>query len=437
MKPELVRQLHEDIDRHVEEVVIELQHEPKVQRHRMQHEHFIGERLDRVQQKRRKLASIYAEQEQAPEETLPLSGVVQSFYDGVKDIEQYHSAHASLPIDKPVMDTPNPDNYTALFSGEEGYGKYVDLHSVYTMYLSLPFSYDTSPAAGKQGAEALASLRVCERISYTDWLKHCTAFRRLPRKGKNIQYKEYLQAMLEYLKSFYKRTHPLGLSVEKILSDAQAEFEASWAAGGVPGWDGVTPVDVPQGRKPTKKERQVLFQKSVAGLELSIDPLWELLQEAKVRTIAMIDRKETKSKEEIDAEIQREEDEARSIYEANYSTAIKKATEEVDDFPEVKLNPKNLPLGFDGQPIPHWLYKLHGLKEKFRCEICRDHTYIGPLAFDKHFQEARHAHGMRCLGIPNTAHFHHVTSVQEALALWRKIKTDATVSHWDRQQEVD
>ena len=24
-------------------------------------------------------------------------------------------------------------------------------------------------------------------------------------------------------------------------------------------------------------------------------------------------------------------------------------------------NPKNLPLGWDGKPIPYWLYKLHGL----------------------------------------------------------------------------
>lgn len=24
-------------------------------------------------------------------------------------------------------------------------------------------------------------------------------------------------------------------------------------------------------------------------------------------------------------------------------------------------NPLNLPLGWDGKPIPYWLYKLHGL----------------------------------------------------------------------------
>jgi len=28
---------------------------------------------------------------------------------------------------------------------------------------------------------------------------------------------------------------------------------------------------------------------------------------------------------------------------------------------EPVYNPKNLPLGWDGKPIPYWLYKLHGL----------------------------------------------------------------------------
>lgn len=33
-------------------------------------------------------------------------------------------------------------------------------------------------------------------------------------------------------------------------------------------------------------------------------------------------------------------------------------------------NPLKLPLGWDGKPIPYWLYKLHGLNMEFKCEIC-------------------------------------------------------------------
>jgi len=32
-----------------------------------------------------------------------------------------------------------------------------------------------------------------------------------------------------------------------------------------------------------------------------------------------------------------------------------------DDDDGLKYNPKNLPMGWDGKPIPYWLYKLHGL----------------------------------------------------------------------------
>lgn len=40
-------------------------------------------------------------------------------------------------------------------------------------------------------------------------------------------------------------------------------------------------------------------------------------------------------------------------------------------------NPLNLPLGWDGKPIPYWLYKLHGLGVEFKCEICGDFSYKG------------------------------------------------------------
>ena len=34
---------------------------------------------------------------------------------------------------------------------------------------------------------------------------------------------------------------------------------------------------------------------------------------------------------------------------------------EGSDEEEVIYNPLNLPIGWDGKPIPYWLYRLHGL----------------------------------------------------------------------------
>lgn len=59
--------------------------------------------------------------------------------------------------------------------------------------------------------------------------------------------------------------------------------------------------------------------------------------------------------------------------------------EESEDEDTVPYNPKNLPLGWDGKPIPYWLYKLHGLNISYTCEICGNATYRGPKAFQRHF----------------------------------------------------
>jgi splicing factor 3A subunit 3 len=39
-------------------------------------------------------------------------------------------------------------------------------------------------------------------------------------------------------------------------------------------------------------------------------------------------------------------------------------------------NPLKLPLGWDGKPIPYWLYKLHGLNMEFKCEICGNYRFV-------------------------------------------------------------
>lgn len=62
------------------------------------------------------------------------------------------------------------------------------------------------------------------------------------------------------------------------------------------------------------------------------------------------------------------------------------AAQEDEEEEEKIYNPLKLPLGWDGKPIPYWLYKLHGLGVEYRCEICSDHVYMGRKNFDRHFQ---------------------------------------------------
>lgn len=61
-----------------------------------------------------------------------------------------------------------------------------------------------------------------------------------------------------------------------------------------------------------------------------------------------------------------------------------------------------------------WLTRLHFFNafQEFKCEICGNYSYWGRRAFERHFKEWRHQHGMRCLGIPNTKNFNEITSIE-------------------------
>ena len=48
--------------------------------------------------------------------------------------------------------------------------------------------------------------------------------------------------------------------------------------------------------------------------------------------------------------------------------------EEEEDEDGKIYNPLKLPLGWDGKPIPYWLFKLHGLGVSYSCQICSDFT---------------------------------------------------------------
>ena len=72
----------------------------------------------------------------------------------------------------------------------------------------------------------------------------------------------------------------------------------------------------------------------------------------------------------------------------------------------------------------------------YNCEICGNLKYRGPKAFQQHFAEWRHAHGMRCLGIPNTAHFANIVLIEDAVTLWEKLKVTRELERWRPDNEV-
>jgi splicing factor 3A subunit 3 len=99
-------------------------------------------------------------------------------------------------------------------------------------------------------------------------------------------------------------------------------------------------------------------------------PLSQILAD----TLANTERRAALTERERATEI--EEMEAREAAEAAAAAAAQAAkggVEEEEDDGRI-YNPLRLPLGWDGKPIPFWLYKLHGLGVEYKCEICSDYV---------------------------------------------------------------
>jgi splicing factor 3A subunit 3 len=151
-----------------------------------------------------------------------------------------------------------------------------------------------------------------------------------------------------------------------------------------------------------KNENMEEKVRNIAFYEFSIKKFFEILSEIFENTQNTIRKKQSRNYDEMEAEIEQEKE-----------LELKEEDDDEDEKPI--YNPKNVPLGWDGKPIPYWLYKLHGLGIEYKCEICGGASYWGRRAFERHFQEWRHSYGMKCLKIPNTVHFKEVTGIEDAL----------------------
>ncbi|XP_046670968.1 splicing factor 3A subunit 3 [Homalodisca vitripennis] len=321
------------------------------------------------------------------------------------------------------------------------------------------------------------------KVDYISYLSNFDHLYEIPKERKNAEYRKYLHALLDYLHGYIARIKPL-FDVNAEMENVMKDFNVAWESGSFPGWpketgsvltnvgahldlsafssweelaslglDRLKSALMALGLKcgGTLEERaQRLFstkgkkaldpnmfakskpsksgrsrdnerQRDIASLEAQVYRLSEVVSEQRMATKENVQRKQARTEGERDD----------SDAEASAS--------DTDDEDEdgVPYNPKNLPLGWDGKPIPYWLYKLHGLNISYVCEICGNFTYKGPKAFQRHFAEWRHAHGMRCLGIPNTAHFANVTQIEDALALWEKLKVQKQEERWQPEQEEE
>merc|ERR1711976_597411 len=181
------------------------------------------------------------------------------------------------------------------------------------------------------------------------------------------------------------------------------------------------------GKKHAKAaEKLVPLEKETFFAEYRLSKLGEILSEQIEATRIHVETKLARRYEDIEAELNEEEGD---IPESDSDT------DEEDEMTRRCIT--NYPVGWDGKPIPYWLYKLHGLGIEYKCEICGNTSYWGRRAFERHFQEWRHAYGMRCLKIPNTSHFKEITNIEDAITLYEKLKRDAEEQTFRPDHDVE
>lgn len=470
------RRLHEERERLVDAMAKETMLKKSSNREQINSDHRMRQLLDRHMEDSVGLLELYDDRDGLrKEEVAALSGPNEfgEFYSRLKQIRDFHKRHPneisipmSVEFEELAKARENPsdqDAAMAYFSDEEGYGKYLDLHECYEKYINM---------------------KGFEKIDYVTYLGIFDHLFDIPKDRKNYEYRKYIEMLLDYLQGYSTRVKPL-LDLSDEMQATSEEFDKKWDAGQFPGWpketsgalahtgahldlsafssaeelaslgldrlksalmalglkcggtleeraqrlfytkgkrlDELDP-SVFARSKPGKagKSREAEKNKELALLEAQVYRLTEILGEQRAATRENVQRKQARAQGE-------EEDEEEA-------SASESEDEEDEDIP---YNPKNLPLGWDGKPIPYWLYKLHGLNIPYNCEICGNHVYKGPKAYQRHFAEWRHAHGMRCLGIPNTAHFANVTKIEDAIALWEKIQTSKAAERWKPEVEEE
>ncbi|KKY14087.1 putative splicing factor 3a subunit 3 [Phaeomoniella chlamydospora] len=461
------RFIHEDIERLEQGISDRLAEDPKNIKERLNRDHEISGFLNRIQEQSRRLLDIYKDTEGTrlkDIQSLSTGDPFEEFYKQLNEAKDFHRRYPNEPVEnleraykrqRPAEGETLASATDNMFTGEEGNGRFLDVVTLHEDYLNLPG---------------------VKRLSYLQYLDLLDAFTapQMPIKRQNKcsdKYLRYVSDLSGYLEGFVRRTRPLQ-DLDKLFSDYDKEFDEAWKAGTVPGWtedsnpsteagqstgvsgiwcadcereftnenvyknhltgkkhlraaeanktNGATNRGAPTGKVETG---QRLKERVIASHEHRIRKLVQYLANEKSNTRVNVERKQGMTERERQQELD-------ALF-AEDDAAVAAAGRESDDESDSEeriYNPLKLPLAWDGKPIPYWLYKLHGLGVEFSCEICGNFVYMGRRAFDKHFSEARHIYGLKCLGISGAGAgsglFREIIGIDEAVNLWEKIKRE-------------
>lgn len=323
---------------------------------------------------------------------------------------------------KTVID--ETDEALTKFSGEECYGKFFDLNALHSQYINIT---KTS-------------------ISYLEFLETLQKMKDFSSLPKGDQTEHFIENLVSYLMGFIERSQPffpLNENVENIVNQFNKAYkdvkndQQFYCETCNRDLHNEERFKVHQTEKSHLRKMEKL-SKTPGGLEAAMSMRNEHVREVEQNSFLAIQLL-ILFKNVLEATIEntkRKQTAAAAVIEAerDLDAPITFEENESDDEDQF-VNPKGLPLGWDGKPIPMWLYKLHGLSVEYKCEICGNRSYWGSVSFERHFLENTHITHLRALGIPNTRHFVYITKINDAVALFKKIKGTLKDEIWQKGQE--
>lgn len=433
-------------------------------REKLANEHELAKFLDRIEVQSKRLLEIYKDADGLREkevQSISTGDQFEEFYTQLDEIKDFHKRYPNEPVDnleqaykrhQPAEGESSHMEIDNMFTGEECFGQYMDLTTNHEQYLNLPG---------------------VKRLNYVQYLDVFDVFTpptmSVKRKDKiSDKYFRYVGEVATYLEGFFKRVKPLE-DFDALIASFDEEFDKQWAAKEVPGWadeqtategagEGIWCADcekdfsnenVYRNHLTGKKHIRAAEARKAAGTSnenpqpsTNKTANSSLAKDLKERAVAVREHRvrcfTNSLKDEREAtrhnvvrrqgltERERQMEREALMAEPESFGEGRGGDQSDDEEDKEKIyNPLNLPLAWDGKPIPYWLYKLHGLGVEYPCEICGNYVYMGRRAFDKHFSEANHIYGLKCLGITaNTNLFREITRIEDAMRLWEKLEQD-------------
>jgi splicing factor 3A subunit 3 len=226
---EAQRKLLEERERVEEALVKEKMFKKPNVRDQINSEHRQAGLVERSVDCARKLVEMYHDTDGLRQEEIAVMGgpdEFAEFYRRLKHLKDHHRKSGSeVQTEEPMimefmrLDTERKNPPSELqnlvhFTDEESYGKFLDLHELHDLF---------------------CNLKGMERVDYLTYLQTYDRLFDIPKERKTLDYRRYLERLLEYLSGYLDRTHPL-LDQGKIVEEVRREAEEKWAVGTFPGW---------------------------------------------------------------------------------------------------------------------------------------------------------------------------------------------------------